>query len=97
MTFEEGYALANDPVFQQRVTVALVHSAVDVMAEASNTVGHTARMDYAGKVLATPEVEGMNMALGVVTNPAITASSTDNDIQFTINSLWNAYSGVGVP
>jgi hypothetical protein len=97
MTFEEQYALANDPVFQQRVTIALVKSAVAVMAEPPATEAHADRAAYAGKVLGTPEIEGMNMALGVVTNPAITVDSPDDAIEFTVNSMWNAYAGVIPP
>jgi hypothetical protein len=96
MSFQDAFALADTPEFQRRVTVALVKSAVAVMAEGSSAPNHQLRGTYASKVLASPEVEGMNMALGVTTNAAITENSSDSDIEFTINTLFDAYSGVGV-
>ena len=96
MSFQDQYALADDPVFQQRCTVATVKSAIAVMNEDPATVGHTERATYAGQVLDQPEIEGMNQALGCVTNAAITADSLDSDIEFQINAQWNAYAGVGV-
>ena len=94
MSFQDQYALADDPVFQQRVTVAAVKSAIAVMNEAPTTPSHSERATYATKVLGQPEVEGMNQALGCVTNAAITAESLDSDIEFQVNAQWNAYAGV---
>lgn len=37
------------------------------------------------------------IAKGVVTNMALTLASTDNDIEFTVNSMWNAYAKNGMP
>jgi hypothetical protein len=92
-SFQEGYALANDPVFQQRVTMALTKVSIDVMAEDRTTLHHDERTAYANQCLLQPEVHGMNMALGVATNPVITADSPDNDLEFVVISLFNAYAG----
>jgi hypothetical protein len=96
MSFQERFALADDSGFQQKVTVAAVKVAAAVMAEDPTTAYHQARGTYAVKVLAAPEVEGMNLSLGVVTNAAITADSPDDAIEFTVASLWPAYSGSGL-
>jgi hypothetical protein len=96
MSFQDAFALADTPEFQRRVTVALVKSAVAVMAEGISAPNHQLRGTYASKVLASPEVEGMNASLAVVTNPAINEGSPDDAIEFTINSMWDALSGVGV-
>jgi hypothetical protein len=97
MTFLAQSALANDEDFVARVTQAAVTAAKDIQAEAGDVAGHVKRTDYALQVLRSPQVFGPLFAQGVATNPAITGASTDNDIQFTVNSLWNAYAGVVAP
>lgn len=87
---------ATDPDFVARVTQAAIKSATDVMAEAANTVGHTLRTAYAQQVLKSSHIFGPLMAQGVVSGALVTPASTDNDIQFTVNSLWDAYSGVAL-
>ncbi len=94
MSFLSQSNLIKDADFVARVTHAAIKSAVAVQAEAANTVGHTKRTDFALQVLHSSQVYGPLMAQGVVTNVAITAASTDNDIEFTVNSLWNAFAGV---
>ena len=95
MSFTDQYALANDPVFQSRVTMAVTKSAIAILNEDVTTVGHAERTAYAVQALTHPEIEGMNQALGCTTNAAITAESLDSDIEFQVNAQWNAYAGVG--
>ena len=94
MTFLDQHTLATDSDFVARVTQAAITAGKDIQAEAGNTAGHVKRTDYALQVLRSPHVFGPLFAQGVASNPAITGASTDNDIQFTVNSLWNAYAGV---
>lgn len=97
MTYTAQATLAADAVFIARVTQAAISSAKDIMAEAGDTAGHLKRTEYAVQVLRSPQVFGPLMAQGVASNVAISAGSTDSDIQFTVNSLWNAYAGVVLP
>lgn len=94
MTYAAQATLATDATFIARVTQAAISGAKDVMAEAASATGHAKRTDFAVSVLRSPQVFGPLMAQGVAANVAITSASTDSDIQFTINSLWDAYSGV---
>jgi hypothetical protein len=93
MTFLTQVALAADSVFISRTAQAAV-AAINVMAESFATVGHVKRTAMAVQVLQSPSSWGGIFAIGVANNPAISAGSLDSDIQFTVNSLWDAYSGV---
>lgn len=96
MTYIAQATLAQDATFIARVTQAAITGAKDVMAEPANTNGHALRTAYAQQVLKSAQVYGPLMAQGVASNVAISAGSTDSDIQFTVNSLWDAYSGVAL-
>ena len=100
MTLTDQYTLASNEVFIGRVLMAAVTAAIAVGGEACGgtdqpTNGqHILRAAWAQRVLKDPLGEAYNLAMGVAANPAITAESTDNDIQFTVNSLINDYAGV---
>ena len=108
-TFSQLGLVSKEADFQNRVQYALFVAAVNVSSEDPNTLGHSQRITYANRVL-NGNVNLPSVCNMVLTNPSIaqeavpTASgqaSTDNsipdgDIQFTVNSLWNALSGVGV-
>lgn len=96
MTLLSQAQLATSADFISRVTQAAITSAKDVMAEAANVNGHELRVQLAQQILRSSQVFGSLIAQGVVTNVAITALSTDSDIQFTVNSLFNAYAGVSL-
>lgn len=94
MSFLESYDLATDAVFVSRVEIALAKSAVAVSSEDPTTPYHAERAAYSKRVLDAPASAASSAAIGVVTNAAIDESSPDDAIEFTINSLWNALSGV---
>ena len=91
MTFEEQYALATSPQFIQRVQQAAVTSAIAIV---NGSPAPTRVVDYCFNLLNRARATAQELAFGVATNPAITAESTDNDIQFTVNSILSAYAGV---
>lgn len=93
MSFVTQYSLALDSIFQQRVLVAVETAATDVQSESTGTVNHTNRANYATKVLNAPLSYLEPFCFAVVTNAAITSGSLDSDIQFEVNSLWNAMAG----
>ena len=96
-TFQEKYDLGADPIWRARCQTAGIQAAANVMAEDSSTVGHAERIAYANRVMLNPSLESQAIAFGVAAQPGIVDdSATDQDILFTVNSLWNAWSGVGV-
>ena len=95
MTLTEQVTAMSDAEFVGRVTQATILAAIAVMAESADTVGHSIRTAYANAVLAAPTVAGGAMARGVVTNAGIASTAaSDSDIQFTVNSMINAFAGV---
>jgi len=91
MAFTDQITLADDATFRGRVRQALVTAAINVMAEDSQTANYVARRAYATRVLHSATLEAQSVTYGIVTNGAITDQSTDNDIQFTVNSMFDAY------
>ena len=91
MSFEEQFALATSPQFVQRVQQAAVTAAI---ATINGAQAETRLIDYCFNLLNRSRATAQEIAFGVVTNPAITAESTDNDLQFTVNSILSAYAGV---
>lgn len=92
--------LANDPVFIKRIRIIGAKSAVAVSNEAYGGTGqptaaqHNKRIAYANAYLMDSERYAIQMAWGVASNPVITEDSADGDIEYTINSIWDAYAGV---
>lgn len=93
MSFSTQYALATDPTFIAKVAVAMTKAAVAVASEASTTAHHGARATFAKNVLHDPLGYAPKVALAVVSNAAITSESDDGAIEFTVNSMWDAFSG----
>ena len=98
----KAVAVSSNAEFQQRVAFYVQKAAIAVMAEAAGTANHTERVVYANKVL-----EGTaNMAeytLGVCTNATVFAALnpdaedrgiSDGDLEFTVNTMFNAFAGV---
>jgi len=96
MGFLDQQQLARNANFRLRVQHAMVKASIAVMAEDPATPNHAARAAFAQTALGEPERTSARMAMGVVTNPVISADSSDSDIEFTVNSMWNAYAGAGV-
>ena len=95
--------IARNQRFQDRVNYYLNKAAIAVMAEAANTASHQNRVFYSRKILGG----GINMqdiAIDVATNATIAAEAVlattpdyavpDSDIEFVVNSLFNALAGV---
>lgn len=98
------FTIANDFNFQGRCMVSAVDAAIAVMAESQNTVSHDQRVDYARRVLSN-SAPAISIALAVLSNPTIAggadvslidngAGIVDGDIQFAVNSVFNALAGV---
>lgn len=102
--FRDINTIANNSGFQGRCLYALQVAAVNVMAESNATAQHENRVIFARQVL-NGAVNALNVALAVLTNSSIFAEAVaattpdyaipDSDIQFAVNSLFNALSGIG--
>ena len=92
-------AIATNETFINRVQQAAVKSAIAIASEAASGDDEldAGRLSLARQVVIEPHRFGRLMALGVVTNAIITLESTDNDIEFTVASIWNCYAGVRTP
>ena len=89
--FNGQWDLAQDHTFHRRVQQAAVKSAIAVAAEDPETANHAARLAWGNKILLSPEGYGKTIAYGVLTNTLLGMASSDSDIEFTVNSMWNAY------
>lgn len=97
MSLQSEWDLANTPSFLQRVTVQAVKSAIYMTIESSTVAGHVARKAYGLQVLAAPELEAMDLALGLAADATISAAGStcsDAQIDAAMASLWNSYAGV---
>lgn len=101
-SFSEMASIANSGLFQSRVEYCLKKAAVAVMAEDAGTASHADRVTYAKKVI-DGTASTAEAAKAVVTNSTLTASGdsdaanmgiVDSDLEFTINSMFNAFAGV---
>lgn len=83
-TLYDQDTLAVNQVFRQRVKSATINAANQVAADTSQP---KYLLQYSNQIITNPDggwISGMTYQ--VVANPAITYSSTDSDIQFTVNS-----------
>ena len=76
--------LAVNPVFRQRVKSAGIIAANNLAAD---TTQAAYLLSYCNQIITNPDGGWISaLTYQVVSNPAITYNSTDNDIQFTVNS-----------
>lgn len=103
-SFDDISTISANTAFQSRCQYALIVAAIDVMSEANTTGGHAQRLEYAKQVLQA-QVSLVVVAMAVLTNATIGAEAVaattpgyaipDSDIQFAVNSIFNALSGIG--
>lgn len=97
MAYVDQYDLAQDTAFRKKIHVAMATAGIAVAGEDKSSMGdvkYSKRQTLAHEVLRTPSQFIDMFALAVIQNAAITGSSTDNDIQFTVNSVWDDLAGV---
>lgn len=89
--------LSHDSVFRQRIRMCLCLSAAAVQAEPAQTANHVNRSNFARSVLNSPDAYVGAMSAAVACDPnnaGISARSTDSDLEFTTNALFNALAGI---
>lgn len=92
MAYADIYNAANDTaIFQPRCQVAMWKAAQDILNEAENTPDHSRRVAWATNVMRdSVSITPKQLAMQVLRNSVIAANpgaSTDNDIQFQVNSV----------
>jgi hypothetical protein len=87
-------ALSQWPPFIERVQAAMVKAAVAVGAEAQQeTPRSTLRRSLSVNVFTDLDDYTRRFAVAVAANPVITHDSSDGDIEYTVNSVWDAIAG----
>lgn len=89
MALIDQYNLKSNAQFKARVSAAISVAANDIMNEDAGTTNHTERLVWAKASIKDPETVAEQMLWLVVQNPTIQTnglSSSDNDIQFVVNS-----------
>lgn len=97
MTYADQAALAVNAAFRDRVKVATVIAAVAIQGEAVGAFSeqqYQKRQRLSSRVLTNPAGPLESFVWAVTANAAITSGSTDGDIQFTVNSVWDDVAGV---
>jgi cytochrome c5 len=91
MAYADIFNAANDPLFQGRCLVAMWRAAQDIAAEAPEAPSHQQRADWATRVLQDKAIiTPRQLAMQVLRNMTIAANpggSSDDDIQFQVNSI----------
>jgi hypothetical protein len=88
--------LAAYPPFRRRVRAAMTVAAVSVAAEQPDSgqpERSNLRRSLATNILARLDDHEERFAHAVAANPVITSGSSDNDVQFTVNSVFDAVAG----
>lgn len=90
--------LAGYPDFVSRCEAAMVYAAVAI----GNETDTGTEYERLRRALATNVLQGRlrfvdAFAWAVAANPSVTLAATDGDIQFSVNSVWDAIAGAGTP
>lgn len=87
--------VSQEQVFVDRVKYFMQKAAIAVMAEALSTAGHTERVAYS-KLVLDATASAIEFTIAVLTNTAVAATGSatiDSDLEFTINSMYDAFAG----
>jgi hypothetical protein len=101
VTYTDQATLAADQTFRDRVRVALATAATQVMGEAQNAYSdeHWGKRQGLAYEVLRAAASGMWLEAfvwGTVANAGITAQSTDDNIQFQVNAVWDDLAGVRI-
>lgn len=98
MAYVDQYDLTQDTIFKKKVRVAMFTAAVDVLGEDKGTMDFhewSRRHQLGKRIFAESDAFLQQFLDAVTTNAAITSSSTDSDIQYQVNQVYNDVAGVG--
>jgi hypothetical protein len=94
MTLTEQLTWLADADNVAKVRQLLCKAAIAVAAEEAATAHHQTRSAYSFAVLGNPVAAGQAAAYAVATNSGLTTTPSDSDLEFTVNSMFNAFAGV---
>ena len=95
---DEISQLARTTSFIERVQAAMVKAAIAVGAEQDDgSPRGSMRRSLSVRVLENSDAWAPRFAWGVATNGAINHDSSAGDIEFTVNSMWDAFAGAAPP
>lgn len=97
VAFSDSAYLATHPGFRDRVRIAMLTAAGDVGSETDDGSEYRRlRRALAVNVQLDQAAYAERFAWVVATNPAVTFASNDGDIQYTVNSHWDAMAGASI-
>lgn len=103
-TLTDAANFAGDLSVRPPLIAGMVQAAVQIMAEAGTTQGHTQRVALASQVIRSPNALADPFAWAVSTNATVVDEWTTgnragaiNDFAYAIASLWNALAGIAAP
>lgn len=94
MALIDVYNLAANASFKNRIAAAVAKASYDILNEDPGTASHAERVVWAKASMKDPTTVTDQMVWTVVQNATIQSSgldSTDNDIQFVVNSNINNF------
>ena len=97
MTLAASYTLSQDATFKGRIQIAMTQAAISIGGEALGTLKYgqwVKRADLAHDVLTDPDLWVQQFTYAVCQNTDITILSTDSDLEFMVNSVWDDMAGV---
>lgn len=100
-TLNQQFTFTSDPVYKNRIGIAFLKLANDVINEDVETNNHANRVELANQVINGSGVPPRCYQLLPILNPALqvpvndpTADPTDNDLLFTVAQQWDYFAGV---
>lgn len=89
--FQMSYELTQNEGLRTKVRMATIKAANDILADTSPEA--VPKYPFSRLVIREPMSNFWldQMMFSVVSNPVITADSTDSDIQFTVNSVFSKH------
>ena len=100
MSYLEAVELIHSETFRERTYVAVLAAAIKIMSEAGDDAYHdyyTKRAELARHMISTGGQGNESFIRGVALNPTISAAgenAPDGDIDFVVESIWDALAGV---
>lgn len=99
MDFLEQVARAENGEFQMQVRQAAVFRAIEVMAMTPDNTPeaievHRKRAALAREILLDSNRLARAFAPAIASNPGLGDPFTDGDLQYTLNTYWDAFAGI---
>lgn len=90
MAYLDDYVLAQTDTFVQRITVAALTAAQDIMNEDPETARHESRLRTARFVTRDPVQWGRSLALVAAAGGTLSGVSTDQELYSRVSAIWNS-------